>query len=233
MVLNQLLSGMRGKVDPDRFKDWRKRLADGVAEKLASPGANKPVEDGDIHPLRLCEEINAFIDRDAILIVDGQEVLNFGRQSMQTHAPGHRLNSGPFGTMGVGLPFALGAKLAKPDKQVVCLHGDGSFGLNAMELDTAVRHKLPVLVVISTAAGPPIPSAKNPAGSAAIRAMTRWPTRSAAVATTSTRPSTSARHWSAASARWTRAGWRLSTCAPTIGRAPARCNSLSTQPKCR
>jgi thiamine pyrophosphate-dependent acetolactate synthase large subunit-like protein len=72
---------------------------------------------------------------------------------MQTHTPGHRLNSGPFGTMGVGLPFALGAKLAKPDKQVVCLHGDGSFGLNAMELDTAVRHKLPVLVVISLNGG--------------------------------------------------------------------------------
>jgi thiamine pyrophosphate-dependent acetolactate synthase large subunit-like protein len=153
MVLNQILSGMKGKLDPDRYKDWRKQLADGVAEKLASPGANKPVEDGDIHPLRLCEEINAFIDRDAILVVDGQEVLNFGRQSMQTHAPGHRLNSGPFGTMGVGLPFALGAKLAKPDKQVVCLHGDGSFGLNAMELDTAVRHKLPVLVVVSLNGG--------------------------------------------------------------------------------
>ena len=153
MVLNQVLVGMKGKVDPDRFKDWRKRLADGVAEKLKSPGANKPIEDGDIHPLRLCEEINSFIDRDAILVVDGQEVLNFGRQSMQTHSPGHRLNSGPFGTMGVGLPFALGAKLAKPDKQVVCLHGDGSFGLNAMELDTAVRHNLPVLVVISLNGG--------------------------------------------------------------------------------
>ena len=153
MVLNQVLAGMKGKVDPDRFKDWRKRLADGVAEKLKSPGANKPIEDGDIHPLRLCEEISNFIDRDAILVVDGQEVLNFGRQSMQTHSPGHRLNSGPFGTMGVGLPFALGAKLAKPDKQVVCLHGDGSFGLNAMELDTAVRHNLPVLVVISLNGG--------------------------------------------------------------------------------
>jgi thiamine pyrophosphate-dependent acetolactate synthase large subunit-like protein len=153
MVLNQLLSAMKGKINPDLFKEWRKSLADGVEAKLKAPGANKYVEDGDIHPLRLCEEINNFIDRDAILVVDGQEVLNFGRQSMQTHTPGHRLNSGPFGTMGVGLPFALGAKLAKPDKQVVCLHGDGSFGLNAMELDTAVRHKLPLLVVISLNGG--------------------------------------------------------------------------------
>ena len=54
--------------------------------------------------------------RDAILCVDGQEILNFGRQSIPTFSPGHRLNSGPFGTMGVGLPFAVGAKAAKPDK---------------------------------------------------------------------------------------------------------------------
>jgi len=152
-VLNQILTGMKGKVDPDRYGDWRKALADGVEAKLKSPGANKPVEDGDIHPLRLCEEISNFMQRDAILVVDGQEILNYGRQSMPTYAPGHRLNSGPFGTMGVGLPFGLGAKLAKPDKQVIVVHGDGSFGLNAMELDTAVRHKLPVLVVISLNGG--------------------------------------------------------------------------------
>jgi len=72
---------------------------------------------------------------------------------MPTFTPGHRLNSGPFGTMGVGLPFGLGAKIAKPDKQVIVVHGDGSFGMNAMELDTAVRHKIPVLVVISLNGG--------------------------------------------------------------------------------
>ena len=153
MVLNQLLAGLKGRVSPDLYKGWRKTLADGAEAKLKAPGANKYVEDGDIHPLRLCEEITNFIKRDAILVVDGQEILNYGRQSMPTFSPGHRLNSGPFGTMGVGLPFALGAKLAKPDKQVVCVHGDGSFGLNAMELDTAVRHKLPVLVVISLNGG--------------------------------------------------------------------------------
>lgn len=152
-VLNQILAGLKGKVDSDRFKEWRTTLADGVAAKLKAPGGNKMVEDGDIHPLRLCEEISNFMQRDAILVVDGQEILNYGRQSMQTYAPGHRLNSGPFGTMGVGLPFGLGAKIAKPDKQVIVVHGDGSFGLNAMELDTAVRHKIPVLVVISLNGG--------------------------------------------------------------------------------
>lgn len=153
MVLNQLLAGLKGKVSPDRYQDWRKSLADGAQAKRKAAGANKYGEDGDIHPLRLCEEITSFMQRDAILVVDGQEILNYGRQSMPTFSPGHRLNSGPFGTMGVGLPFGLGAKLAKPDKQVIVVHGDGSFGLNAMELDTAVRHKLPVLVVISLNGG--------------------------------------------------------------------------------
>ena len=55
--------------------------------------------------------------------------------------------------MGVGLPFGLGAKIAKPDCQVIVVHGDGSFGLNAMELDTAVRHGINVLVVISLNGG--------------------------------------------------------------------------------
>ena len=72
---------------------------------------------------------------------------------MPTFTPGHRLNSGCFGTMGVGLPFGVGAKAAKPDKQVVVVHGDGSFGFNAMELDTAVRHDLPITVVISLNGG--------------------------------------------------------------------------------
>ena len=142
--LQQLIDAIAGKT-ADRFQGWRQKLADGEAAKRTGPGGNYPT-DGDIHPLRLCEEMKNFMNRDAILVVDGQEILNFGRQSIPTFTPGHRLNSGPFGTMGVGLPFAVGAKAAKPDTQVICLHGDGSFGQNAMELDTAVRHKLPLLV---------------------------------------------------------------------------------------
>jgi thiamine pyrophosphate-dependent acetolactate synthase large subunit-like protein len=152
MVLQQLVGAMIGRIDPERFGPWRRKLADGEATKLAAAG-NQANDDEPIHPLRLCEEIKNFMDRDAILVVDGQEILNYGRQSMPTFAPGHRLNSGPFGTMGVGLPFGLGAKLAKPQKQVIVVHGDGSFGLNALELDTAVRHRIPVLVVISLNGG--------------------------------------------------------------------------------
>lgn len=152
-VLNQLLDAMKGRVQPSLYADWRKQLEDGEAAKRAKPGANETFDEEPIHPLRLCDEVKNFMNRDAILVVDGQEILNYGRQSMPTFAPGHRLNSGPFGTMGVGLPFGLGAKVAKPDTQVIVVHGDGSFGLNAMELDTAVRHNIPVLVVISLNGG--------------------------------------------------------------------------------
>ena len=152
MVLQQLTAALDGGATPARLEPWRRKLKEGEAAKRAALG-NKPPEGDPIHPLRLCEEITHFMQRDAILVVDGQEILNYGRQSMPTYVPGHRLNSGPFGTMGVGLPFGLGAKIAKPDKQVIVVHGDGSFGLNAMELDTAVRHKIPVLVVISLNGG--------------------------------------------------------------------------------
>src|SRR3954453_7178570 len=150
-VLQQLIDAL-GPKTADKFSAWRQKLADGEAAKRSAPGANYPT-DGDIHPIRLLEEVKNFMNRDAILVVDGQETLNFGRQTMPTFSPGHRLNSGPFGTMGVGLPFAVGAKVACPDKQVIVVHGDGSMGLNAMELDTAIRHKIPILVVISLNGG--------------------------------------------------------------------------------
>ncbi len=100
MVLRQVLSAANGHFDKDRFAAWRKKLADGEAAKRMAPDANQPRDDVPIHPLRLCDEIKNFMKRDAILVVDGQEILNYGRQSMPTYVPGHRLNSGPFGTMG-------------------------------------------------------------------------------------------------------------------------------------
>jgi hypothetical protein len=114
-VLQKLCEAVDAKTT-DCFQPWRQKLADGEAKKRLRAGGNYPTN-GDIHPLRLCEEIKNFMQREAILTVDGQEILNFGRQSIPTFVPGHRLNSGPFGTMGVGLPFAVGSKAAKPFAQ--------------------------------------------------------------------------------------------------------------------
>ncbi len=152
-VLQQLAAEGKGKLDSKRYGAWVGHLAAINRDKGAKMAQKMSSDKLPIHPLRLCKEVGEFLDRDAILVVDGQEILNYGRQSIQTFVAGHRLNSGAFGTMGVGLPFGIGAKVACPDKQVLVLHGDGSFGLNAMELDTAVRYKIPVVTVISLNGG--------------------------------------------------------------------------------
>jgi acetolactate synthase-1/2/3 large subunit len=151
-VLVQLQDAAGGRL-AGRYDRWVAHLAEVNEEKRLDAERSMATGQVPIHPLRLCREVRDFLARNAILSVDGQEILNYGRQSIPTYLPGHRLNSGPFGTMGVGLPFGLGAKVARPDRQVVVLHGDGSMGLNAMELDTAVRHHLDVLTVVSNNGG--------------------------------------------------------------------------------
>ncbi|HET6319612.1 MAG TPA: thiamine pyrophosphate-binding protein, partial [Chloroflexota bacterium] len=152
-VLRQFLAAADGRLDRRRFESWRQHLTEVEASKRAGAEAAMSTDQQPIHPLRLCKEVRDFLDRDAILVVDGQEILNYGRQSIPTYVARHRLNSGVFGTMGVGLPFGIGAKVAKPDKQVLVLHGDGSFGLNAMELDTAARFNIPVVTIVSLNGG--------------------------------------------------------------------------------
>ena len=152
-VLAQLLEANDGRLRPDRYADWTARLTEVNGQKRIEAERRLSTSQVPIHPLRLCKEVRDVMDRNAVLSVDGQEILNFGRQAIPIYARGHSLNSGPMGTMGVGLPFGLGAKAAKPDTQVIVVHGDGSFGLNAMEVDTAVRHNLPVLCVISNNGG--------------------------------------------------------------------------------
>ncbi|MBI3968277.1 MAG: thiamine pyrophosphate-binding protein [Chloroflexi bacterium] len=152
MVLRQLIAeASKG--------DWRKDTA--WVQHLRGIDAKKRTEmepffNSDhtpIHPLRLCKELRDVLDRDAIVCVDGHDTLNFGRQSIPTYEPNHRLNAGPSGCMGVAIPYAVAAKAAKPDKQVVALTGDGSFGMNGFEIDTAIRHKLPFVTVISNNGG--------------------------------------------------------------------------------
>jgi len=153
VVLRQLADAIGAKPLSKQFAPWRTHLAGVEKTKQAVLDKKMSSDNVPIHPLRLCREIRDFVQRDAIISVDGRDILNFGRQSIPTFVPRHRLNSGTLGTMGVGLPFGVGAKAAKPDSQVLVLHGDGSFGMNAMELDTAARHKLGLIVVISLNGG--------------------------------------------------------------------------------
>jgi len=153
IAFGQLTEAIKGKVSPASYETWRERLRSRNVQKQAEAEQALSTNQSPIHPLRLCKEVRDFIDRDCVLCVDGQETLNYARQAIPQFTARHRINSGAYGTMGVGMPFGIGAKAALPDKQVVVLHGDGSWGMNSMEFDTACRHKLPILVIISQNGG--------------------------------------------------------------------------------
>jgi len=99
---------------------------------------------------RLCKEIRDFIDKDATVVFDGGEIAAWGIRSIKSYKPGHTLGVaiGNSWTLGVGTAFAMAARLARPDKQVLLLSGDGAFGINAMEFNTMVSHNLPIVCVI-------------------------------------------------------------------------------------
>jgi thiamine pyrophosphate-dependent acetolactate synthase large subunit-like protein len=104
-------------------------------------------------PHRLLREVRDVLPRDAIIVVDGQVILSAGRQVLQSYTPASRLNSGSNGCMGVGVPFAIGAKLARPDVPVISVNGDAAFGFNGMEVETAVRSGANVVFVVDNNQG--------------------------------------------------------------------------------
>jgi len=106
-----------------------------------------------IDPLRLCEEVRRVLPRDAVFVVDGHETLEFARRWIPSLSEANYLTSGPNGCMGVGVPFALGAKVARPDRPVFVLMGDGGFGWHGMEYDTLIRHGLPMVGIVFNNAG--------------------------------------------------------------------------------
>jgi acetolactate synthase-1/2/3 large subunit len=101
-----------------------------------------------IHPYRLVHEINQFLTDDSIYIGDGGDIVTFSGQVVQPHAPGHWMDPGSLGTLGVGIPFVLAAKHTMPHKDVVALFGDGAFSLTGWDFETLVRYDLPFVGVI-------------------------------------------------------------------------------------
>jgi acetolactate synthase-1/2/3 large subunit len=98
-----------------------------------------------IHPLRVCAALQPHLDAGAVLVSDGGE---FGQWAQAGLEAGERLINGLSGSIGAGLPLGLGARVARPDRPVIVTLGDGTFGFHALELDTALRHGLPVVVVV-------------------------------------------------------------------------------------
>jgi acetolactate synthase-1/2/3 large subunit len=102
-----------------------------------------------IHPLRLMRDVRAFFPRDAICVVDGGNTNVWAHYLNRTYAPRSFLWAADSGQLGTGLPYAIGAKLARPDRLVYAICGDGAFGLNMQELETAARLNLPLIVIVA------------------------------------------------------------------------------------
>jgi acetolactate synthase I/II/III large subunit len=101
-----------------------------------------------LHPVRVYGELMRLLDRDAIVVGDGGDFVSYAGRLIDSYLPGCWLDPGPLGCLGCGFGYALAAKLARPDRQVVLLLGDGAFGFSGMELDTLARHGVAVVAVV-------------------------------------------------------------------------------------
>ena len=119
--------------------DRATRLRDAMAN--AAPGA-----DGRMHPNRMLGALQDQLDKDSVVVIDGGDFLSFARVALSASTV---LDPGPFGCIGVGVPYGIAAALEYPEQKVLVATGDGAFGFNAMEIDTAVRHKAPVVIAVA------------------------------------------------------------------------------------
>ena len=145
-VLAQLTAAVSHAGETTSWCDELCRIENELSEK------DKPFVYSDatpIHPLRLAREINEFMREDAIFIADGGDVVTMSASVITPCEPGHWLDPGPLGTLGVGTPFAIAAKAALPDAEVIILFGDGAFGLTGFDYDTLVRFNMPVIGVVA------------------------------------------------------------------------------------
>jgi len=101
-----------------------------------------------IHPYRLAWEINEFLTDDTIYIGDGGDIVTISAQAVQPRKPGNWMDPGALGSLGVGTGFAMAAGLAHPKKEVVCLYGDGSFGMTVFDMETANRFGAPYIAIV-------------------------------------------------------------------------------------
>ena len=131
------------------YTAWRDKLVERESELEEAFSAQLNSDEVPIDPLRLCREIRDFVDdKDVILIGDGGDIVAQASKVLPVPEENCWMDPGPLGTLGVGMPFALAAQLAKPEKRVLIIYGDGAFGLNGFEYDTAVRFNLPIVGIV-------------------------------------------------------------------------------------
>ncbi|MBB4929218.1 acetolactate synthase-1/2/3 large subunit [Lipingzhangella halophila] len=134
--------------NPAQRKSWLEELRAVEDEAYQKRLPRQLSESSPIDPYRLVHEINEFLTEDSIYIGDGGDIVTFSGQVVQPKAPGHWMDPGPLGTLGVGVPFVMAAKQAMPHKEVVCLFGDGAFSLTGWDFETLVRFDMPFVGIV-------------------------------------------------------------------------------------
>jgi acetolactate synthase-1/2/3 large subunit len=127
---------------------WIATLRAEEQAKRAGEAAELEADTDPIHPARIYGELRRALDRDAVVIGDGGDFVSYAGKLVESFEPGRWLDPGPYGCLGTGMGYAMAARVAHPDKQVVLLSGDGAIGFNGMDVDSLVRHKLPVVIVV-------------------------------------------------------------------------------------
>ncbi len=150
-ILTAVAEAATGRIDQSARKkrqQWMTALRKIEATKLDKLMPLFKSNSSPIHPYRLAWEINEFLGEDTIYIGDGGDVVTISAQAVRPRNPGQWMDPGALGSLGVGTGFSMAAKLAHPGKEVLCLYGDGSFGMTAFDMETAQRFGAPYLAVI-------------------------------------------------------------------------------------
>lgn len=137
--------GKLGRTEPGPWlSGLREREQGQMADRIEAARSDA----SPVHPLRFALEVSRWVDPDDIVIGDGGDIVAHTAKYVQVDRPGHWMDPGPYGCLGVGAPFALAARHVHPDKRVLVVYGDGSFGFNGFELESAVRQDLPFVGII-------------------------------------------------------------------------------------
>ena len=147
-AVTEAASGRRSDESARNREPWLKALREEEQKKTDERLPKLQQDTAPIHPLRLCHEINEFLTDNTLYIGDGGDIVTFSGGVVQPKGPGLWMDPGPLGTLGVGVPFAMASKVARPDREVVCLFGDGAFSLTGWDFETMVRFDLPFIGVV-------------------------------------------------------------------------------------
>jgi acetolactate synthase-1/2/3 large subunit len=145
------LSGMG--LSGARSSEWLPALQAAAAQASAADAGLLHSAARPIHPMRIYGELAGLLEDDAVVIGDGGDFVSYAGKYLEPQRPGGWLDPGPYGCLGTGLGYAIAARIARPEAQVVLLLGDGAAGFSLMDADTLVRHRLPVVMICGNNGG--------------------------------------------------------------------------------